>query len=117
MSTIASLPQPGSPREIVAAEIRALLGRYGRTQTDLATRLGMSQSQLSKRLRGAIPFDTDELVKVADYFGVTVGSLFGEATQNAPRPDGPGGVSVERAWRDSNSQPSDPKVLPLRAVA
>lgn len=35
-------------------------------------------------------------------------------TGEAPRPDGPDeGLSVERARRDSNSQPSDPKVRPF----
>ena len=49
-------------------------------------------------------------------FGVAAEWTLGLDTQNAPRPDGPEGIDA-RAWRDSNSQPSDPKVLPLRAVA
>lgn len=108
MSTVTHLPAPGTPREIVATEIRALLGRHQRTQTDLAGLLNISQSQMSKRLRGVIPFDIDELASVAHYFGVSVGSLFGETTVN-PGPNGPQG----------GAQLTGPYVTPvaLRAVA
>ncbi|MBM9463257.1 hypothetical protein JL108_07330 [Aeromicrobium sp. YIM 150415] len=38
----------------------------------------MTQSQLSKRVRGAIPFTLDEVATIAALFEVPVGQLFGE---------------------------------------
>jgi transcriptional regulator with XRE-family HTH domain len=56
----------------VAAEIRAEILRIAAdtqtkpiTQDKLAALAGMSQSTLSRRLTGEVPFDTDELVRVA----------------------------------------------------
>ena len=105
MSTITPFPDASNPRQMVAAEIRALLGRRGMSQSQLSQVIGISQPQLSKRLKGLIPFDLDELVLLADYFGVSVGSLFGEMT-NTPRPGGPGGGG-RYAIRDSNPEPAD----------
>lgn len=67
-------------REAVAAEVRALMGRHRVSQTGLASVLGMSQSAMSRRLNGEQPFDLDELVKVARYFGVTLAGLLSDAT-------------------------------------
>lgn len=114
-STVTHLPRPEGISATVAAEVRSLLGRYNRTQTDLAMAIGLTQSQLSKRLRGTIVFDLEELARVADYFGTTIPRLLGY--ENAPQPSGPGGGSEERAWRYSKPQPSDPKVRPLLIAA
>jgi transcriptional regulator with XRE-family HTH domain len=62
------------PRYKVAAEVRANLARHRKTQTDLATHLGISVSTLARRLSGDVAFDTDELALVADFFGVEVAS-------------------------------------------
>ena len=116
MSTIQTFPQPDDASAVVATNIRMLLARDQKPQAQLAVVLGITQSQLSKRLRGVILFDLEELVKVADYFRVSVGNLFGESTNRHPDGGPDGGIDL-RARRDSNSQPSDPKVLPLRRVA
>lgn len=105
MSTMTQMPSPGAPREIVGTTVRMLLARGGKTQTDLAVAMGLGQSQLSKRIRGTIPFDLDELVFLSDYFDVPVGLLFGEMTIT-PQPSGPGGGS-RYAIRDSNPEPAD----------
>lgn len=120
MSTIQAFPAPGGPRNVVGTQIRMLLARDQQTQTNLALALGVTQSQLSKRLRGTIPFDLDELVVVADYFNVSVGYLFGESTNRRPDGGPDGGmdaVATLRAWRYSKPQPSDPKVLPFVIAA
>ena len=57
------------------------------TQTAMAPRLGMTQSGLSKKLRGDRPWTLDELYRAADALGCTLEELL-------PR-------------MDSNQQPSD----------
>ncbi len=71
------MPEPRNPRAAVSAEIRALMGRYRVTQTQLAQVLGMSQSSLSARLSGSVPWDVDDLDKIAEHFKVEVIALFG----------------------------------------
>ncbi|GAA4075582.1 helix-turn-helix domain-containing protein [Nocardioides kongjuensis] len=88
MST-APFPAPGSERIRFADEIRVLMTRRRLTQGDLATVLGVGQSEISKRLRGTVPFRFDEIVELARYFDVSIGSLFGE--DSTRRPDGPDG--------------------------
>jgi len=41
--------------------------------------MGMTQQALSRRLSGDVPFDVDELGRIADLLGVPVTLLFGEA--------------------------------------
>lgn len=87
----------------VAEEVNALMGRHRTTQVQLAAVLGIPQTQLSRRLRGLMPFSIDEVEAIADYYAVPVRSLF-DHDEETPRPK-PGGV--QRARRDSNPQPSD----------
>lgn len=48
-------------------------------QAKLAADLKMAQASLSRRLTGEVPFDIDELASIARYFGVSLGSLLGDA--------------------------------------
>ena len=59
----------------VAAEIRAEMGRQAITQQELARRLGWAQSQLSRRLSGAIPWRTDEIERIARALDIPVSQL------------------------------------------
>lgn len=54
-----------STAEVVGATVRAELARAGKSQTDLAVVLGVTQTAVSKRLRGVTPFDVNELAAVA----------------------------------------------------
>lgn len=56
----------------VAAEVRAELARQRVSQETLCTRIGMSQSTLSRRITGDYPFDTNELAAIAAVLGVPV---------------------------------------------
>ena len=56
--------------------IRALLGAADKTKRELGDHLGLSEPQMSKRMKGTIPWRHPELVAIADYFGVSVGTLF-----------------------------------------
>lgn len=67
---------------------------------DLVPVLGVSQPQISARLRGDIEWSLTEIEILADYFGEDPSVL----------------LSGRRARRDSNSQPSDPKSYSLDRV-
>lgn len=56
----------------VAAEVRAEMARQKVSQETLCTRIGMSQSTLSRRITGEYPFDTSELARIAAALGVPV---------------------------------------------
>lgn len=57
------------------ANVKAEMARRGVTQTDLADRLGMKQSALSKRLRGVISLNIDELTEIAKVLDVPLSAL------------------------------------------
>jgi transcriptional regulator with XRE-family HTH domain len=81
----------------VATEVRALMARYDIVQLDLQKALGLSQSAVSKRLRGVTPFDVNELDEIARFFGMSLAELIKEADE--PRPNGP--TSAGRRSRGS----------------
>lgn len=86
MSTLTVVPnQPDRLTEQVAAEVRAYMARGRINQTQLAEALGLTQSSVSKRLRGVIAFDVNELQQVAEVLGVHPAVLLGG---NAPSPSG-----------------------------
>jgi transcriptional regulator with XRE-family HTH domain len=62
-------------RERVAEEVRALLARKMMTGADLATAIGRSPMYVSRRLRGEVAFDLDDMERLADVFGVGVSDL------------------------------------------
>lgn len=90
MSTLKAVPdQPARLTDRVADEVRANMARARMTQTDLAGVLGLTQSAVSKRLRGKIAFSVDELEMVADALGVHPAVLLGGIGSNNPSPTGP----------------------------
>jgi transcriptional regulator with XRE-family HTH domain len=62
-------------REVVAEEIRALLGRRRMSGGALAAAIGKSEMYVSRRLRGETPFDIDDLDAIATALGVEPGKL------------------------------------------
>ena len=56
-------------------------------QADLAVILGVTQAQVSRKLRCVHPFTLDEVELLADYFSTTPPVLMGYATE--PRPTQP----------------------------
>jgi transcriptional regulator with XRE-family HTH domain len=63
---------PTPARDRVAGNIRAEMARNRLTQSDLAVVLGKSQQSVSKKLRGRIPFDLDEIETLAQHFGIPI---------------------------------------------
>ncbi len=64
-----------TPSERVAATIRAELARRRKTQSDLATALGMARSALHRRLNGDQSLTVDELHKIAKYLDLSASYL------------------------------------------
>lgn len=60
---------------LVAAEIRAWMGRQGVRQSELARKLGESDQWLSMRLRGRTPLDINELLRISRALGVSLHQL------------------------------------------
>jgi transcriptional regulator with XRE-family HTH domain len=86
-------------KSLVAGEIRAWMGRRGENQTRLAEAMGLTQSQVSKRLRGQIAFDIEELELAARFLGCEVQELLGAPPgyDPSPHPGGePGQLPAER---------------------
>ena len=102
--TVLSLPKRNHSaplKERVAEEIRALAARYkseGVNQTALASVIGVSQSQISKRLRGKTPFTLTELELIAEFFGVDAAELLGAPRD--PSHPGPGSSRTTRQYDD-----------------
>lgn len=61
--------------------IKQLIVDRGTKKKDLAVYLGISRSTLDAYLNGSWPVPSDVLEKMAGYFDVSVGSLFGETDQ------------------------------------
>ena len=96
--SVHSLPKRDDARpltERVAEEVRALMGRYDVTQMQMVDVLGVSQTGVSKRLRGIIPFDANELGELAKFFDVDAAELLGAPRNPRPRP---GGTEVTRGY-------------------
>lgn len=59
----------------IASNVRAEMSRSSHTQTSLADLISLSQTALSRRLTGAIPFDVAELGEIADVLSVPLATL------------------------------------------
>ncbi len=70
------VPRETVLRELIAAEVRALMGRRRVSGAELARTIGVPQASLQRRLSGRYPFDVETLAKIADAFGVPLHSLF-----------------------------------------
>ncbi|WP_173078601.1 helix-turn-helix domain-containing protein [Phytohabitans rumicis] len=62
-------------REAVAENVRIELARRKMSAAELARRLGVPPQNLSRRMTGETPFDTDDLVQIANEFGISVTAL------------------------------------------
>ncbi len=71
---------------LVAGNVRALMARRGVSQHQVADVLGLSQTAVSKRLRGVTPWDVNEMGTLAEAFGVPIAVLL-EGGDRLPRLD------------------------------
>jgi transcriptional regulator with XRE-family HTH domain len=79
----ASAPDP--VREAVAANLRALKARRRVTDQDIAKEIGVSDSAINDRMRGATACSATDLAKFALYFGVPVSYFFEAGDQRKQR--------------------------------
>lgn len=61
----------------VHERIRVSLAKKNLKQTDLAQRLGWSETMISRRIRGLIPISTDDLDEIAQALEIPVDELVG----------------------------------------
>ena len=87
--TVALVPEPTDLNNKVAAEVRAALARFQLKQSDLAVVLGITQTQVSRRLRGEVPFTLRDVEVVAEWLSTSPAVLLGFAGEPRPvRPQG-----------------------------
>jgi transcriptional regulator with XRE-family HTH domain len=67
-----------SSNESIATNARMLVAREQVRQSAIAEELGLSQSQVSRRLAGVTKFSADELQRLAQLLNVSVTELYGE---------------------------------------
>ena len=72
-----------TPTITTAANVRAEMARRGVSQTTMAGQVGISQSQFSKRLKGIIAFDINELAAISASLDVPLEALIAGAAQVA----------------------------------
>jgi len=65
-------------RERVAGNIRAEMARGNITQGAIANALGLTQQAVSRRLKGVVAIDLDELAVIAEVLGTTRAALLGD---------------------------------------
>lgn len=63
----------------VTRAVKAELARRGLSGGDLVPVLGLGRNAIYARLREEQPFDTDQLVKIADFIGIELATLFASA--------------------------------------
>lgn len=95
-------PESGMRRsDFTAGNVRAEAARAGFSQTTLAKAMGVSQSTVNARWRGLHPWSLDELDAIAALVGVEFETLTSKVPTGGSHRKG-----LQRAWRDSNPQPS-----------
>lgn len=84
----------GTFAQRIAAAVRAETARRRVSQQSLASKVGMTQPALSRRMNGHVQFSPEELLAVAQALDVDPG-LFGVTEPGGPgtRPDTSGGVA------------------------
>lgn len=74
---------PSKPRQVqlVGRKIRELRKRHKLTQTELAARIGIQQSDLSRMEQGQYRVSLDTLFKILAEFEMSISEFFGEIGQ------------------------------------
>lgn len=119
MSTVIQFPDAGDRplTEQVSEEVKALMGRYGVSQTLLAAWLEVTQPAVSARLRGATEWRIKEIDRVAYGFNRHPAELMGGYV-TGPHPEPDGGLPILKLLPrlDSNQEPSGSLYAQVRAL-
>lgn len=87
----------GSIDEVIGEKVAHLMWKQRITQTSLATRVGMKQSVLGRKLRGMVTWSARDVYAVASVLRVEVGELYRPLSAGygeSPRPTGDEGSAV-----------------------
>ena len=79
----------GTVDEQIGALVHQLMWQNRMTQRDMADRLGIQQSAMSRKLRGGRPWLAAEVATVAGALGVSPGELYPSVQPIEPLPSGP----------------------------
>lgn len=79
----ATLAQRESSNAELGARVREALRTSGRTQTELAAALGITQAAVTRRLTGEIAWKVTDLPPTAELLGLTVPELLGTTELSA----------------------------------
>ena len=102
-----SLSPTSNARAYVAMNVRLRLAQAGWSASKAARAIGMSQTAMSRRTTGDLPFDVDELGLLADALGIEIDDFFFSLTTPAvaaaavPRAGGErflGVTPIRRGW-------------------
>lgn len=74
----------------VGSKIRQLRKDHGLTQSELARRIGVQQSDLCRMENGEYKVSLDTLFKILGVFGLDIGEFFKEQNPTRPRRDADG---------------------------
>lgn len=85
---------------LIGEHIHTLMWRAGKTQSQLASLLGVDQGSVSRRLRGNREWSAYEIAVTAAWLGVTPGDLMPQIEVDPPDPnDGVAGAPTRaRTW-------------------
>jgi transcriptional regulator with XRE-family HTH domain len=72
-----------TPSVVTGANVRAEMARRGISQAQMAQAVGLSQAGVSKRLRGEVAFNIDELFQVAAVLGLPLSTLTADVANEA----------------------------------
>lgn len=68
----------------IAAEVRAVAAKQQVKYADLAPVLNVSKPGISRRMNGQQSFTAEEMLQLAEFFGVRIGVLYGEPNIDVP---------------------------------
>ncbi|WP_297587809.1 helix-turn-helix domain-containing protein [uncultured Mobiluncus sp.] len=95
MSITQIAPSTLNTADVVASNIRAEASRLGYTQIEFGRALGISQNQITRRWKGQIKWQLDELDAVAALLGLTVNDLITPPRGGLGYEKGPGAKAPE----------------------
>ena len=88
---------------VISFNVKIMLTARGKTQTDLASNLGLQRSTISMKLKGKSEWSVPDLVNMANYLGTTPAALLDDSMMKTMNNMGalqgslkPGGVTEPR---------------------
>lgn len=87
--------------QLVGRKIRELRKEHKLTQTELSSRIGIQQSDLSRMEKGEYRVSLDNLFKILAEFGMSIGEFFDEISQETISPRD---LQLLRSFKDLDAE-------------